>query len=74
MYSVSRHDTGFETDRFQVLDAVPNKKPSMFDLPSMAELGAEVRQGVQAAKTSSKGPDNARFSDAVDAAGQVTGA
>ena len=46
----------------------------MFDLPSMAELGAEVRQGVQAAKTSSKGPDSARFSDAVDAAGQVTGA
>jgi hypothetical protein len=28
----------------QVLDAVPNKKPSMFDLPTMAELGAKTEQ------------------------------
>lgn len=57
----------------QVLEAVPNKKPSMWDLPSMAELGAEVRQGVKAAKAPRKGAGSSRFSEAVDAAGQVTG-
>ena len=57
----------------QVLESVPNKKPSMFDLPSMAELGAEVRQGVEAAKAPSSGANGAKFSDALDAAGQVTG-
>jgi hypothetical protein len=58
----------------QVLESVPNKKPSMFNLPSLAELNAEVRQGVEAAKAPRKGADPSRFSDAVDAAGQVTGA
>lgn len=46
----------------------------MFDLPSMAELGAEVRQGIEAAKLPPKGSGSTRFADAVDAAGQVTGA
>ena len=57
----------------QVLESVPNKKPSMFNLPSLAELNAEVRQGVEAAKAPRKA-NASRFSDAVDAAGQVTGA
>ena len=56
-----------------MLESVPNKKPSMFNLPSLAELNAEVRQGVEAAKAPRKA-NASRFSDAVDAAGQVTGA
>ena len=57
-----------------MLESVPNKKPSMFNLPSLAELNAEVRQGVEAAKSPRKGADPSRFADAIDAAGQVTGA